>query len=155
MSASGDAVIRPGGAGAAGTLTFNQRLTLGPTNSLVFDLGGLTAGTGYDRIEGTEVVANGTLAVAFLHGFQATIPSTATFTLISASTALTGTFSGLAEGARFATMDGFGTFQVNYLPHALTLSNFQAVPEPSTWALLGAGTIAVAWADLRRRRHGR
>lgn len=67
--------------------------------------------------------------------------------------------------ARLASLDGVGSFQVNYgtgsafAANSLVLSNFVAVPEPSTWALMvgawerwpwrcGAGDVEVATLQL-------
>jgi hypothetical protein len=41
-------------------------------------------------------------------------------------------------------------FTVNYQPNLVSL-NFTAVPEPSTYALLGLGVVFVAWFARRRR----
>ena len=150
-SATGTTSILPGGAGIAGTLTFNQTFTLGSSNTVFFDLGGTAPGTGYDRIVGTTINVAGNLNVAFTNSFQFSVGSSDTFTLISASTALNGSFSSLVNGSRFNTTDGFGSFQINYLANSITLSNFQAVPEPSTWALLALGAVSCGGFHLARR----
>jgi hypothetical protein len=55
-----------------------------------------------------------------------------------------------------ATADGLGTFKVNYgsgsafAAKQVVLSNFVAVPEPSTWALLITGLGVAAYTRLRR-----
>lgn len=152
VAASGTSTIVPGGVAAAGTLTFNSSLNLGSTTGLYFDLGGTTAGTGHDRINGTSVTLNGSLFLSFTNGFQSTVSNTDTLTLINTSTALSGTFASLPNGSRLTTADGFGSFQVNYLTNSLTISNFQAIPEPSTYMLLGAGAFSVLIAHRRRRR---
>jgi hypothetical protein len=152
VTATGEASIQPGGFGSIGTLTFNQTLTLGASTGLYFDLGGTTPGTGYDRVNGAAMVLNGTLFVSFANQFEFSIVPTDSFTLISTSAALSGSFSNVSNGGRLATLDGLGSFQVNYLANALTLSSFQAVPEPSTYALFSLGAIAVAMVELRRRR---
>jgi hypothetical protein len=51
-----------------------------------------------------------------------------------------------------------GSFLVNYgtgstfAANSLVLSNFVAVPEPTTWSMLLAGTVACALACRRRKR---
>ena len=152
VSAGGNGTIVPGGAGAAGTLTFNSSLNLGPSTGLYFDLGGTAPGTAHDRINGTNVTLNGSLFLNFTSGFQTTIAAANTLTLISTSAALSGTFASLPNGSRLTTADGFGSVQVNYLSNALTISNFQAIPEPSTYVLLGIGAFGVLLAERRRRR---
>jgi len=92
-------------------------------------------GTGSaDRIIAPNAFLQGALAVSFTNGFHAGVQPGDTFTLLStvSTNGLTGTFNGLANGARFLTADGFGTFQISYAGNALLLSNFVAVPEPST-----------------------
>jgi hypothetical protein len=148
----GAAAIEPGGVGSIGTLAFNSNLNLGGTSSLYFDLGGTSPGTGYDRITGTSVTLGGSLFLSFINGFELNITPTDTFTLISTSTALNGMFASLPNGARFATLDGLGSFQVNYGLNALTVSNFQPIPEPSTYILLTIGAAGVLLAERRRRR---
>jgi hypothetical protein len=152
VTATSDAAIIPGGSGTVGQLVFNSALILGPTTGLYFDLGGATPGTGHDRINGTSVTLDGALFLAFTNGFQSSVTSASTLTLISASTALNGTFASLPNGSRLLTTDGLGSFQINYLSNALTISNFQAIPEPSTYMLLGVGALGVIIAHRRRRR---
>jgi hypothetical protein len=152
VSVGATGTILPGGSGAIGELVFNHTLNLGPSSGVYFDLGGLTPGTGHDRINGSDIALNGSMFLSFTNGFQFSITSADTLTLFSTSNALSGTFAGTPNGSRLTTTDGFGSFQVNYLSNSLTLSNFQAIPEPSTWALLGLGSLAVLLAEIRRRR---
>jgi len=126
--------IAPGASGLAagiGTLTFNHTLTLTPTSLLQLEIGGTGSA---DRIIAPNAFLQGALAVSFTNGFHAGVQPGDTFTLLStvSTNGLTGTFNGLANGARFLTADGFGTFQISYAGNALLLSNFVAVPEPST-----------------------
>jgi hypothetical protein len=147
------ALIAPGANGVAagiGALTFSHALTLTPTSLLHLELGGVNS---FDRISAQSMSLNGLLAVSFTSGFQFAVQATDTFTLLSTVTpnGLSGMFTGLANGARFATADGAGTFQVNYLASSLTISNFQAVPEPSTYLLLAAGAVVLLAMNRRRR----
>jgi len=131
-------VISPGN--SVGTLNFSGNLTLLSTSVLLFELGGLAQGTDYDFVSVTGTAAvNGTLHVSVINGFGATLNSAQTFTLLSSS-ALTGTFlNALTNGTRVTALDGLSSFQVNYTSNAITLSNFAAIPEPSTYALLIVG----------------
>ena len=148
-------VLAPGanGVGAGiGALTFNQSLTLTPTSLLRLELGGASS---FDTIGAQSIGLNGSLAVAFANGFQFAVQPNETFTLLSTvnTSGLTGTFSGLVNGSRLVTEDGLGSFQINYSSNALTLSQFQAlaVPEPSTYALIGCGVVVLFVAHRRRR----
>ena len=92
----------------------------------------------------------GNLAVTFLNGYQNSISPSATFTIFTAGN-LTGSFANIANGGTFITSDGQGQFKVNYgatsgfSPNSVVLSNFVAVPEPSTWALMLTGGALVLW----------
>ena len=150
------AVIAPGanGSGAdVGALTFNHALTLTPTSLLHLDLGGAAS---FDHITAPSIGLNGSLVVTFANSFQAAVQPIDNFTLLSTTnlTGLSGTFAGLPNGARFTTADGYGSFLINYSGNAVTLSQFQAlaVPEPSTYALLGTGGMLVFIASRRRRK---
>jgi len=93
--------------------TGNLAFTAG--SSLDAELQGTTACTGYDQIQvtGTVDVTGATLNVSHLGGFLAAASDA--FTLISndAADAVTGTFTGLAEGATFV-VDGV-TFAISYV----------------------------------------
>ena len=80
-----------------------------------------------------------------------------TFTVFTSS-GITGTFANIANGQRLITADGIGAFQVNYGPlsafgaNNIVLSHFTAVPEPSTYVMLGLGAVIIVWQVRRRRR---
>ena len=154
VTAGGNATLVPGGPGAVGALVFTSTLNLGPSTGVYFDLGGTAPVNGHDFIGGSSITLGGSLFLSFTNGFQSNITPTDTLTLINTSTALNGTFASLPNGSRLTTLDGFGSFQVNYLPNSLTLSNFQPIPEPSTYVLLTIGAFGALLAE-RRRRHRR
>ncbi len=91
-----------------------------------------------------------------LGGFQSTLASTDTFTVVTA-TNLTGAFTNVANGQRLFTSDGLGSFQINYgagsafALNSVVLTNFVPIPEPSTYALLGLGLLVMLVASRRRR----
>ncbi len=97
-----------------GTLTVNGNLDAAGT--LNMELGGTTAGTGYDQliVNGTVDLAGATLNASFVDGFESTLAVNDVFTLIEndATDAVTGSFEGLAEGAT-VIIDG-KYFQISY-----------------------------------------
>lgn len=122
---------------------------------LLIDLGGRTQGSTYDYLDVRgNVTLAGTLSLRFVNGFEGSILSTDTFTILNAgvSGGLTGAFANVLSGQRLVTSDGLGSFEVNYGLDGVTLSNFQAVPEPETYVLLGIGFAAVVAITRRRRR---
>ncbi|MDP9938395.1 Ig-like domain-containing protein [Ectopseudomonas alcaliphila] len=99
--------LSPGSSGA-GTLTVNGNLTLDFGSTLVLDINGATAGTGYDRVvvNGVVDVSGATLAVN--HGYAAGSGDSYTVIVNDAADAVVGTFSGISEGGKFNTA-GNGT----------------------------------------------
>lgn len=149
--------VAPGS--SPGSLTITGNLTLVATSTLLIELGGATQGTGYDYLSvgGTAALA-GQLSVSFLNGYQWNLPTTSTFTILNAAGGLSGAFANIANGNRLATPDGGATFRVNYgsgspfAANSVVLSDFVvAVPEPSTYAMLAAGS-AIILLSLRRRK---
>lgn len=141
--------ISPGN--TLGTLTVTGNLTLLAGSQLSFDIGGKTQGTTYDFLSVSgNATFGGTLAIAFTTGTLQSILPTDTFTLLSASS-INGAFANVASGSRLMTNFGQGSFVVNYSGSSLTLSSFEPVPEPSTWALLIGGGVSIAILARRRR----
>ena len=82
---------------------------------LEIDIGGNVPGSGYDQInhalgDGLAELG-GRLNVDLLNEF---VPAAGDVFTIMTATTLDGTFSGLPNGARLDTVDGFGSFQVTY-----------------------------------------
>ena len=132
-------------------------LTLQSTAILAIDIGGPVAGTDYSlvTISGSGAL-NGQLILSFSNGYEAAISGAATFIVFTAGSVLTGSFANVANGSRLVSGDSLGSFQVNYgvsslfATNSVVLSGFQAVPEPSTWSLLGLGLL-LAGLKARRR----
>ena len=149
-------LLSPGS--SPGQLNITGNLTLTSTSSLLIELGGTSAGTNYDLLAVSgDANLNGVLQLNFVNGFSGLISSGNTFTVLT-STNLIGAFANVpVTGSRLTTLDGFGSFQVNFgassifATNAVVLSNFAAVPEPSTWALLIAGVVLVAFQVRRRK----
>jgi hypothetical protein len=138
-----------------GMLVITGNLTLLSTSTLLIELGGPAQGIGYDflNVGGAGTLA-GNLQVSFVNGYQWSVQPTDTFTILTANAGLTGSTFGNAplNGQRISTFDGAATFRVNYGLNSVTLSEFVvAVPEPSTWAMLGVGGVLVL-LSLRRRK---
>ncbi|MEY4489700.1 MAG: hypothetical protein RIQ79_2208, partial [Verrucomicrobiota bacterium] len=88
-----------------------------------------------------------TLQISLINGF---VPApTDSFVLIQSNQLLAGFFSNVADGGLLTLPEG--DFTVTYAgQNGVTLSNFAAIPEPSTYgALAGLGVLAVT---LGRRR---
>ena len=151
-------MIAPGS--SPGLLTINGGVSV-LSGLLSFELGGLTRGTLHDAIDANGQFDLGLLGaelrLAFLNGFQNSAQGTDSFNLITATT-LAGTFSNVANGGRLVSADGHGSFQVNYGTgstfgeNSVVLSDFIAVPEPSSFAMLGLGILLILGPAARNRR---
>jgi hypothetical protein len=141
--------ISPGD--AIGTLTISGNLTLLGSSQLQFDIAGPAAGSGHDvlAVTGTAVL-NGTFSFQLSPTAASFLQSSDSLTLLT-STGRTGTFTNVANGTRVFATSGTASFLFNYTPTGFTLSGFQAIPEPSTWALLLTGLGALVAATRRRR----
>jgi hypothetical protein len=155
-SISNKGTISPGF--SAGTINVLGNLTLLDGSGMIFDIGGHTQGTDFDFLNVTSTTAlNGSLSLDLLNGFEQSISPTETFAILDTGSSLTGVFTNIANGQRLTTLDGLGSFQVNYGAASLygsdkiTLSNFQAVPEPSTLLM---GLSALVCLSFFARRHG-
>ena len=100
-----------------GQITVNGNLSLDDTSTYVEQLGGTTAGTGYDQ---TVVAANAdtvnlggaTLSLQLYNGFTPSLGQSYTILDNQGNSAITGTFAGLAQGAT-VTQSGY-SFQISY-----------------------------------------
>lgn len=81
--------------------------------ALQIEVGGLTSATQYDTLSVTGTTTlGGTLQLSLLNGFVPTPAST--FTVLSSTGNLTGSFSNILNARRLLTSDGLGTFLVSY-----------------------------------------
>ncbi len=150
--------VSPGS--SPGQLTLTGNLTLLNTSTTLMEIAGSTQGTQYDflSVGGTGLLA-GNLHLSILNGFEWIMPANSTFTILTAQNGLTGAFANVAPGQRLMTLDGNGSFQVDYLagslfsPNSVVLSSYiSAVPEPSTYVMLGIGAGYILCSIRRRRR---
>jgi hypothetical protein len=138
----------------AGSLGFSS------TNNLIMELGGLSRGSQFDGIDATGIVnVAGTLSVARINGYS---PNTGDAFVLVNRAGGSGTFIGLNEGDSFHGTDG-GLYVIsyqgiNYMTNQLAngADGFSiviaAVPEPTTWLLMGLGVTGGSWVGYRRLR---
>ena len=136
---------------AAGGLTFNSTLTLNSAATVQIELAGTSSSTGYGNLTANSIAIAGSLQIRFASSFQNTISNSDVFTFFNATSSQSGAFSNAPGGTRFWTTDGLGSFDVTYNSLSVTLSNFQPVPEPSTWSLFALGGCLLVWQSRRRR----
>ena len=148
--------IAPGNSGI-GTLTFQSgTLSVTAPSVLAIDLGGTTA----DRLvfqSPPSVVNIGTGLLSLSVSLASAPVDNTSYGLLQISTGgsgITGTFAGLPTSGNTLTAMYNGTpyvFAVNYQTNLVSL-NFTAVPEPSTYGMMGFGTLALIGIWRRRRR---
>jgi hypothetical protein len=100
------------------------------------------------NVNGT-VGLGGNLVVTFVNGFQNSVSNSNTFTVLSSTTTLSGTFANVASGTRLNTSDSSGSFLVTYSGSNIVLSDFMtgAFGPANTFVVNTAGPITVA-SDL-------
>jgi len=143
-------LISPGN--SPGLLSLDGNTSLAGTTALLMEVAGPGIGIGYDSITVTGMMnlADAVLQVSLIDDWYLRVTQQDVFTLVSAPS-LVGQFHGLADGARFDTIDGHGSFAIHYTTNAVQLSDFQvhSVPEPSAYMLAAVGFIG---AVLLRKR---
>ncbi len=102
-------------------------LTLGTNSRLAFQIGGTTAVSQYsvlqkEQFDQTPLVLRGSLVVALANGFTPAVNDT--FNVIITQAPIGGSFKNVASGQRLNTIDGSGSFEVDYSGNNVVLSNF-------------------------------
>ncbi len=129
--------LAPGDDGTAGRTQITGNYSLATDARLTLDLGGTTQANGFQSGSYDLVTVNGTtslagnLSVRLLPGFT---PSAATtFTVLTSTGTLSGTFANVAFGSTVVTSGGQGTFVVNKSGNNVTLSNYTALTPLQAW----------------------
>jgi adhesin HecA-like repeat protein len=126
---SNNATLRPSLGGTGLNVTGNVSLL--SASNLVFQIGGLTAGSQYGRLNVTgNVSLGGNLVVTFVNGFQAA--NSNSFSVLTSTAPLAGSFANVASNGRLTTSNNNGSFLVNYSGNNIVLSDFSpsATPAP-------------------------
>jgi len=118
-------LLAPGNSPGTTTVTGNYNLNNG---SIEIELAGTNQGILFDfiKVNGLALIdaTSTSLEIVFLDGFENTVAAADTFTILNAGNGLSGVFSGFSDGSRIQTVDGLGSFQINYLSNSVILSNF-------------------------------
>ena len=106
-------VIAPGT--PAGRIDITGNLVLSNSSDLRIDLGGYTPATQFDFIHVSGSASlGGKLSVSLSNNFQGVMTNGASFTIVTADTALAGAFTNVASGGLLTTTDGYARFTVHY-----------------------------------------
>ncbi|WOO39926.1 hypothetical protein [Rubellicoccus peritrichatus] len=159
--------ITPGDVGVAGRMTTATAAINMTTNSHTqIDIGGTNVATGsvyqdpagfYDLVfsGNSSITVGGDLEVSFIDGFAGSISNSDTFNIIQSNASgdrILGSFDNVTFGARLNTSGGEGSFLVTLVNNQFVrLSDYQAIPEASHFALTG-GLLALAALVILRKR---
>ena len=141
------ATLSPG-SGGAGALTITNGLTIAAGGSLMVDVAGTVAGTQYDQliVTGTVDITGASLSVN--HSYTGSDGDSYTVIVNDSTDAISGTFSGVAEGAAVTATGNSSSLSVSYLGDTgndMSLS-FLAVPGAPTAVTATAGNASASVA---------
>ncbi|MEK0187792.1 Ig-like domain-containing protein, partial [Microcoleus anatoxicus PTRS2] len=139
--------LAPAGSGV-GQLTLGNGLTLQSGSTLALDIAGSVAGTGYDRVNVTGAVNVTAATLALNHSYAAADGDIYTVIVNDSTDAISGTFSGVAEGAAVTATGNSSSLSVSYLGSTgndISLS-FLAVPGAPTAVTATAGNASASVA---------
>lgn len=147
-------------AGAAPTVVFPGVLNVLDLPATI-DIAGVTTGAGFgdlvrvfvnQNLGAVGVSQNGIFGADLFNVIAGSVATLSTYTLTAPFGPITGTpdainqFSGVTVGGQtltFTSASGVATFEA--------IGGIAAVPEPSTWLLLGSGLAVVGLVAVRRR----
>ncbi|MES2207138.1 MAG: autotransporter-associated beta strand repeat-containing protein [Pseudomonadota bacterium] len=147
LTVSSGGTLSPGVSGV-GKLTVRGNLAIASGGTLAVDINGATtAGTDYDQVDvaGTVDVSSATLSVT--HSYTAGIGDAYTIIANDAADAITGTFSGLAEGGTTTAGGNSTVLTASYIGG--TGNDFTLTAPTSTPPVItNLDTDTVAWAGV-------
>ena len=134
--------IKPGSATTTGTLTLNGSYTQNATGNALFDFGGYTPGSGFDKltINGSATLG-GNLDLTFVNGF-APVPGDI-FDIIDFT-------SGSGQFSSYSLTNGANAVEILYSPNNVRV-RFGETPAPGSLFVLGVGALGIA-LRLRRKK---
>ncbi|MES2826049.1 MAG: Ig-like domain-containing protein, partial [Pseudomonadota bacterium] len=137
--------LAPGVSGA-GTLTLGNSLTIQSGGTLAVDIAGTTAGTGYDVVAVTGTVDVSSATISTTHSYTPGTGDTYTIITNNAVDAITGTFSGLSEGATLTAGGNSTVLTASYIGGTGNDFSLTAPVNPtvtSVTSAFGDGTFGV------------
>lgn len=139
-----EGVFSPGNSPAI--VNFAGNLTLGPSSTLIMEIGGTTPGTQHDQLNvGGTFTVNGTLQIVLINGFIPTVGNT--FDLFNAAH-FVGNFTSIIAPPEFA---GFNFSNI------LTNGNLTVSAVPEASPLLAIGLVTFGWGlakHIKRKLQG-
>ncbi|WP_296217862.1 DUF4347 domain-containing protein, partial [Pseudomonas sp. UBA2684] len=161
-SISNDVTVNSGGTlspgNSAGTLTLNGNLTMASGSTLAVEINGTAAGTQYDQVivNGTVDVSGATLSTT--HGYTPGSGDSYTIIVNDMADAVTGNFTGIAEGDSFTAGGNSTQLTASYIggtgndftltaPLTPTVTSVTVVEANGTYAIGSTVTVAVNFSE--------